>query len=164
MTTWEVAKTLGGRPVEQGQELVSVADVEGPWVLEVEVPDDDMAPILRAKHQLEQDIRDGKRKPTDTLEAYFVSMTEPEHRYPGYVMRIASKAELVENKHNVKITVAFSDKVRKEFESRDAKQLRPGAEVRARIDCGKAKLAYVLLRDVVHVFYESVLFRWPFLN
>jgi hypothetical protein len=36
--------------------------------------------------------------------------------------------------------------------------------VRARIDCGQARLAYVLLRDVVHVFYETVLFRWPFLR
>ena len=28
----------------------------------------------------------------------------------------------------------------------------------------KARLAYVLLRDVVQVFYETVLFRWPFLQ
>ena len=44
------------------------------------------------------------------------------------------------------------------------KALRPGAGVSARIDCGQARLAYVLFRDVIHVFYESVLFRWPFLR
>ena len=42
--------------------------------------------------------------------------------------------------------------------------MRPGAEVRARVDCGKTSLAYYLLRKPVQVFYESVLFRWPFLR
>ena len=86
-------------------------------------------------------------------------------RSPGYVIRVASKAELVETKHVVKVTVGFSKEVQKDYLSRNAgKELRPGAEVRARIDCGQARLAYVLLRDVVHVFYETVLFRWPFLR
>ena len=163
VTTWEPKKTLLGRPVEIGTELITIADTQGPWVLEVEVPDDDMAPILRAQSQLEKDIKAGTKKPSDSLEAYFVTMTDPEHRYPGYVVRIGSKAELVENNHVVKITVGFPDKVRADFKSLD-KDLRPGSEVRARIDCGKARLAYVLFRDVVHVFYESVLFRWPFLR
>ena len=59
--------------------------------------------------------------------------------------------------------LGFTDAVRKEFLSRN-QELRPGAEVRARVDCGYARLAYVMLRDVVHVFHETVLFRWPFLN
>jgi hypothetical protein len=163
ITTWEPKKNLAGKGVDYGAELLSIADTEGPWVLEVEVPDDDMGPVLRAQSQLEKDIRDGKKKPGTALEAYFVTMTDPEHRYPGHVVRIASKAELVDNKHVVKVTVGFSDKVRADFK-RLGKDLRPGSEVRAGIDCGKARLAYVLLRDVVHVFYESVLFRWPFLR
>ena len=61
------------------------------------------------------------------------------------------------------MTVGFDEAVRKDFLSRN-QELRPGAEVRARIDCGKTRLAYVLLRKVVQVWYESVLFRWPFLR
>jgi multidrug efflux pump subunit AcrA (membrane-fusion protein) len=163
VTTWEVRKNLLGRPVEIGAELVAVAATGGDWVLEVEVPDDDMGPVLAAKSKLDAAIKAGKAKPDATLSAYFVTATDPEHRYPGYVIRIGSKAELVETKHVVKVTVGFSDAVRKDFLSRN-QALRPGAEVRARIDCGDARLAYVLLRDVVHVFYETVLFRWPFLN
>ncbi|MBV8231292.1 MAG: biotin/lipoyl-binding protein [Planctomycetaceae bacterium] len=163
VTTWEVRKNLMSRPVEIGQELVAVAGLTGDWILEVEVPDDDMGPVLAAKSKLDEEIRQGKRKPSDTLSAYFVTATDPEHRYNGYVRRIASKAETVENKHVVKVTVGFSDQVREDFLSRN-QALRPGAEVRARINCGKARLAYVLLRDVIHVFYETVLFRWPFLR
>ncbi len=163
ITTWEVRKNLMSRPVEIGQELVAVAGLTGDWILEVEVPDNDMGPVLAAKSKLDEEIRQGKRKPSDTLSAYFVTATDPEHRYNGYVRRIGSKAETVENNHVVKVTVGFSEQVRKDFLARN-QALRPGAEVRARIDCGKARLAYVLLRDVIHVFYETVLFRWPFLK
>ena len=163
VTTWETRKNLLGRPVEVGQELISVASTAGDWVLEVEVPDDDMGPVLAAKSRLDAQIKAGDKPVGSRLEAYFVTATDPEHRYPGYVIRIGSKAELVEAKHVVKVTVGFSPEVQKDFLSRN-QALRPGAEVRARIDCGKARLAYVMLRDVVHVFYETVLFRWPFLR
>ena len=163
VTTWEAKKNLLGRPVEIGQELVSIASLDGEWVLEVEVPDDDMGPILRAQDKLETEIKEGKKPAGSTLSAYFVTAIDPEHRYPGFVRRISSKAELVETKHVVKVTVGFSDEVRKDFLSRN-EEFRPGSDVRARVDCGKARLAYVMLRDVVHVFYETVLFRWPFLR
>ncbi len=89
--------------------------------------------------------------------------TNPEHNYEGYVRRIAAKAETVEQKHVDKVTVGFDEAVRKDFLSRN-QELRPGSEVRARIDCGKTRLSYVLLRKVVQVWYESVMFRWPFLR
>lgn len=165
ITTWEVRKNLLGRPVEIGQELISIAATEGDWILEVDVSDDDMGPVLRAQSQLEKDIKAGKKKAGSSLEAYFVTATAPQHRYVGYVRRIASKAEMVESKQVVKVTVGFNDEVRKDYMRREqVTELRPGADVRARIYCGDARLAYVLLRDVVHVFYESVLFRWPFLR
>ncbi len=65
ITTWEAKKNLMGRPVEIGTELLQVASTEGEWILEVEVPDDDMGPILAAKHQLEEDIKAGRKKPDD---------------------------------------------------------------------------------------------------
>jgi hypothetical protein len=163
ITTWEPRKNLLGRPMEIGQELLTVAATEGDWELEVEVPDDDMGPVLEAKSKLDAAIRRGDKPVDAKLEGYFVTATDPEHRYPGYVERISSKAELVEQKHVVKVTVKFKPDVRDDFLNRN-QALRPGAEVRARIDCGKARLAYVLLRDVVQVWYETVLFRWPFLQ
>ena len=163
ITTWEAKKNLLGRPVEIGQELLSVAATDGEWELEVEVPDDDMGPVLEAKSKLDAAIKRGDQPVGTKLQGYFVTATDPEHRYAGYVEKISSKAELVEQKHVVKVTFKFKDDVRKAFLDRN-QALRPGAEVRARVDCGKARLAYVLLRDVVQVWYETVLFRWPFLQ
>jgi len=163
ITTWEPQRTLKGKPVEVGTELLQVAGVAGDWLMEVEVPDDDMGPVLAARSRLQTEIAAGRKPPGSTLEAYFVTATDPEHRYPGYVRAIGAKAETVETKHVVKVTVGFSEKVRADFLSRNEK-LRPGSEVRARVQCGDARLAYVLLRDVVQVFHETVLFRWPFLR
>jgi hypothetical protein len=171
ITTWEAKKNLMGRPVEIGTELLQIASTEGEWILEVEVPDDDMGPILAAMHQLDEDIKAGRKKPDATLTASFVPMTGPEHRYYGYVRKVAPNAENVaeseqyKNRHVVKVTIGFPDEVRQEYLRRNQiTEMRPGAEVRARVDCGPSSLAYYLLRKPVQVFYESVLFRWPFLR
>ena len=163
ITTWEPQKNLKGRPVEIGTELLQVAGVQGEWEMEVDVPDNDMGPVLAANSKLQKEIAAGTKPPGSTLEAYFVTATDPEHKYPGFVRRIAAKADTVEGNHVVKVTVGFSEAVRKDFLSRN-QSLRPGAEVRARVQCGDARLAYVLLRDVVHFFHETVMFRWPFLK
>ncbi|MBV8487688.1 MAG: HlyD family efflux transporter periplasmic adaptor subunit, partial [Planctomycetaceae bacterium] len=166
ITTWEVKKNLMGRPVEIGHELLSIAAIGGDsdWVLEVDVPDDDMGPVLEAQSRLEADLAAGKKQRGETLKAYFHLATEPERRYEGYVRRIAAKAETVEQKHVVKVTVGFDENVRRDMIAHNPEGLHPGAEVRARIVCYDARLAYVLLRKVVQVWYESVLFRWPFLH
>jgi multidrug efflux pump subunit AcrA (membrane-fusion protein) len=173
ITTWEAKKNLLGRPVEIGTELLQVAATDGDWVLEVEIPDDDMGPILAAKSKLDEDIAAGRKKEGTPLLAYFVTMTDPEHRYDGYVVRIAPKAESVaeseqyksQNRHTVKVTVGFTEAVRQDYLARNQiKEMRPGAEVRARVQCGRTNLAYYVLRKPIQVFYESVLFRWPFLH
>ena len=50
------------------------------------------------------------------------------------------------------------------LERNQIKEMRPGAEVRAKVECGTTNLAYYLLRKPIQVFHESVLFRWPFLR
>ena len=240
ITTWDLRKSLLGRPVDVGQELLQVSQVEGEWVHEVDVPDHDMAPILDAKSRLDvmtaelaeaksafdkaaaegttatlaaplAKIKSGLDAAEDagakdlvdlaparkavanfeatlagndaeamarakavldrdltnamSLSAYFVSAADPEHRYPGHVKRMAAKADLVEQQHVVKVTVGFSEEVLANYLKRSQlEHPRPGAEVRVRINCGDARLSYVLLRDVVQFWHESVLFRWPFLR
>jgi Biotin-lipoyl like/HlyD family secretion protein len=173
ITTFEARKNLIGRPVDYGTELLQVAATEGEWILEVEVPDDDMGPILAARSRLEEDIKAG-RKPVGTpLEADFVAMTDPDHRYRGYVRRIAPEAETIgaadteqyKNRHVAKVTIGFSDAVLQDYLQRNQiKEPRPGAEVRARVDCGKTSIAYYIFRKPIQFLYETILFRWPFLH
>ncbi len=171
VTTWEAKKNLLGRPVDVGTELLAIASTGGEWLLEVEVPDDDMGPILGARRKLEEDIKAGRRKEGETLSSYFVTMTDPEHRYNGFVRKIAPSAENVaeseqyKNRHVVKVTVGIPDEELQDYLKRNQiKEPRPGAEVRARINCGSTNLAYYLLRKPIQVIHESLLFRWPFLR
>ncbi len=62
ITTWEAKKNLMGRPVEIGTELLQVAATDGDWILEVEVPDDDMGPILAAQSQLDDGHQGGAQE------------------------------------------------------------------------------------------------------
>ena len=100
---------------------MQVAATDGEWILEVEVPDDDMGPILAAKSQLDEDIKAGREKPDATLKANFISMTDPDHLYPAYVRRIAPSAETIteddqyKNRHIVKVTLGFTEAVQKEY-------------------------------------------------
>ena len=125
ITTWEAKKNLMGRPVEIGTELLAGRRDDGDWILEVEVPDDDMGPILAAQSKLEEDIKAGRKKAGTTLPAYFVTMTDPEHRYDGYVVRIAPGAETMaeseqyKNRHIVKVTIGFTEAVRKDYLARN---------------------------------------------
>ena len=66
----------------------------------------------------------GKKQPGEALRAWFVTATDPDHKYEGYVRRIASKAEMVEQKHVDKVTVGFDEAVRHEFLSKN-QDLRP---------------------------------------
>ena len=163
VTTWEVEKNFMRRPVEVGQELIQIADTSGEWVLEVEVPDSERGPILTAADRLKRDITSGAAPPESRLGAYFVTMTDPEHRYKGNVKRISAKAESSDQQHVVKVTVAFPEDVRVDFLRRN-REMRPGSEVRARVECGSASLAYVLFRDLYQVFYQTIMFRWPFMK
>ena len=55
---------------------------DGDWEMEVDVPDDDMGPILEAQSKLQKEIDAGTKPAGSTLEAYFVTATDPEHKLP----------------------------------------------------------------------------------
>ena len=162
ITTWEAKKNLMGRPVEIGTELLQIAATDGEWILEVEVPDDDMGPILAAKSKLEADIKAGRKKPGATAAGLLRDDDRPRAPLPGLrradrpKRRDDGRIEQYKNRHIVKVTVGFSETVRKDYLKRnEIKEMRPGAEVRARVDCGQTNLAYLpapqadpgLLRD-----------------
>lgn len=164
---FDLRRELMNRPVEVGQELIQVTasgkDPDSEWIMEVDVSDDDMGPMKRAEARLRAAKASGAVPEDTPLSAYFVSATDPEHRYRGYVKRIAAKAETKEGAHVNKVEVDFPKEVRDDFVARNH-ELRPGAEVRARIECGEASLGYCLFRDVIHFWHETVMFRWPFLS
>ena len=124
-----------------------------------------MGPILAAQEQARRArSRRGKKPPGSTLAGLLRHGDRPRAPLPG--LRPADRLqgrdgrEQARRQGDRRVHATRSATT----SSRGTRSSGPGAEVRARVDCGEARLAYVLLRDVVHVFYETVLFRWPFLQ
>lgn len=138
--TWNVRESLEARPVQRGQALLTVADLDGPWVLEVDVPDDKIGHVLAARKQIRAD-----------LDVSFMLATAPGATYHGTVEKVAlaTKPETDEVAH-VLVTVRFDrDQI---------PRLRPGATVVPRIDCGKRPLGYVWFHSVWEAIQKYVLF------
>ena len=55
VVTWKVNDRLIHRPVQRGQTLLRVADPEGPWQLELHMPDDRMGYIAAAMEKLKKE-------------------------------------------------------------------------------------------------------------
>jgi multidrug efflux pump subunit AcrA (membrane-fusion protein) len=141
IVTWDVHDTLIHRPVERGQMLLSVADVGGPWELEIRMPEDRMGHITRAQHELGQE-----------LSVSFILATEPGVTYRGTLEEVHQRAEVRGEEGNVVLLRVAIDKTR-------LGQLRRGATVLARVDCGRRSVGYVWFHDLWEFIQSRVLFR-----
>ena len=55
ITTWDLEQLLLNRPVQRGQQMLNVADLDGPWIAELKVPDDHIGHVLDAKNRSQCD-------------------------------------------------------------------------------------------------------------
>ena len=132
--TWDVENLLRRRPVRRGQLLMTVADVKGPWILELEVPDYYIGHVLNARG------RNSDGEPSLT----FVLGTDPGAVYRGRVLHIASSTTTNEEQRPVvEVQASVDQPIRS--------GMRPGATVLASIHCSRAPLIYVWLHDVIDV-------------
>jgi len=131
--TWNVDQLLAGRPVHAGQRLMTVADVDGPWIAQVLVPDRDIAHVEAA------------RKDEEPVRVSLLAATDLSTRRTGTVKEIAQAVT-----HDplegpvVMVTVAV--------DPQPGVEPRPGATVYPRIHCGQRSLGYVWFRRL----YENV--------
>ncbi|TWT94838.1 multidrug resistance protein MdtN [Botrimarina colliarenosi] len=146
--TSRVEERLMGRPVRRGQVLLEIADPEGEWILEVEMPEKRLGHITKA-------IRES---PDKSLEVEFLLATNTEQTLTGRLTEpgIAASAEVRGDDGNtVLLTVEFDQKEFREA----ATDPKVGAEVKARVHCGRASLAYAYLHDLVDFVRSKILFR-----
>jgi multidrug efflux pump subunit AcrA (membrane-fusion protein) len=142
ITTWSADDLLESRPVRQGQQLLTVAAVGGPWELELRVPDDRSGRVVEAA-----------RASAEPLRVTFSPAVSPGTMREGRVVEVQNSAELRgEDGNTVLVRVAIV--------ADDLPQRRPGAEAAAHIHCGRRPVGYVWLFDVYNFVRNRVLFRW----
>lgn len=133
--TWDIVNELKLRPVQQGDFLLEIVDVQDDWEIELFVRDRHIGYVKQAQKDL------GESKP---LAISFFHLSDPEKRYIGEIKSIAMATD-VYPEHGSAVRVTGT------IEATDGlADFRPGTTLVAKIECGKKPLAYVLCYDLIH--------------
>jgi len=138
---WNVEELLLERPVQPGQRLMTIADPDREWELELKMPESRMGHIADAQRALGKDLK----------VTYYIA-TEPGARHEGRVKEVHTSAEARAEEGNTVLVKVAIDK-------NDLADPFPGASVTAKIYCGRASLGYVWLHDLIAWVQTKILFR-----
>jgi hypothetical protein len=132
IATFQVRQLLQHRPVRRGELLLEVMEPQGEWRLELEIPEYRMGHLLRQLNS----------SPERTLPVDYVLATAVETSHQGTLTEVATRSN--ESSEEGTILEAYV-----QIDPRDLPYQNIGAEVIAKIHCGKKSLFYVLFGDVV---------------
>jgi multidrug efflux pump subunit AcrA (membrane-fusion protein) len=141
--SWSTEELLVRRPVRRGQILMTVANVDGPWILELQVPDWEIA-----------HVQAGRVEASSGQRVTFMLGTQPGVEYRGSLRQVATtvtdRSDATDQMPSVLVTA--------DIDGQAISNLRPGASVSARIDCGRRSIGYVWLRQLWEAIEARVLF------
>lgn len=138
VSTFDVDQLLRHRPVRRGEVLMEIMNESGPWELELEVAEHRMGHVLNAQAHSDR-----------TLAADYLLMTSPERSFPAELKQVGTHTVISsDGLPVVKIRVGLPDHL---DHSR-----RIGAEVRARLYCGRSSLGYVLFGDFIEFIQRTL--------
>lgn len=154
---WKPKEKLLRRPVEKGNPLLTIADVSGPWIVEVRIPESAITHIRRAQHEL-----------GEKLNVEFVLTASPDTVHRGVLRELGSQAAIGEDGNYVEAKIEFEGDealmklIRPQASESDGGRGRAamvsGVEVRAKVNCGDHSLGYVLFHELIDFIREYVFF------
>lgn len=145
VATFHVDQLLENRPVQRGEVLLEVMDTTKDWRLELDVPDYRLGHVLRAQENFKK----------EDLDVEFVLATATETKHQALLDGISTRSVPSDAEGSVvEMYVKIDPKTKKEL----GELLRIGADVRAKINCGKEMLGYVLFGDVVEFIQNRLWF------
>jgi hypothetical protein len=142
LLTWNPQELLNSRPVDAGQVLLTLADVEGDWQLEVKIPEEEMGHIRRALSKHSGQLMIDFSPDANVGQVFQATLVENQ---------IARRSEIDPDMlHYFRATVAMT--LPETFDPVS------GAGVTVRIDCGSRALGYVLFHDLYEWVQKYLLF------
>ncbi len=160
-------ENLLGRTMRPHEELLRVGNLQGPWQVELKIPQRNMGQILKAftdpKLYLVENRTGRKYLDVDVLLS-----SQPETSYLGRLYKDDISAQAVPSKTDhdetepvvtayVKLNLDGPDGIPQDRWV-PAEQFVTGLEVRTRIRCGDHPLGYSMFHGVYEWFYEKVIF------
>lgn len=139
--TWDLRNLLTARPVMKGQILMTVADLNGDWQLELHLPD------RRIGH-----LRDAQRESSEPLGVSFILATDPGSTFRG-ILRETDDVTSVDDAQTLGLRVVV------DIDEDEISRLRAGAKVMAQIECGRRSIGYVWLHELFEFVQSRILFR-----
>ena len=134
VATFQIDQVLRNRPVRRGDLLVEVMQPNGPWRLELEVPEYRMGHIMRA-------FEGSGDKP---LPVEYVLATAVESTYNGQLFAKDIATRSAESEEAGTVFEVFVEINKDDLPDRNI-----GSDVNAKISCGNKSLFFVLFGDVV---------------
>ena len=141
ITTWDFERELLSRPVKPGDALLTVADESGEWEVELDAAEDRMGYITLAQ-----------KEEGPALSVTYHLATEPGENYEGKIQDVHESAEVRGEDGSVVLIKVEIDK------DQHPELLRPGANVKARVYCGRSSIGYWLFHDAIGFVNSRVLF------
>ena len=132
IATFQIEQLLKNRPVRRGEVLMEVMDPAGEWQLELDLKDKRLGLLLEEQEKI---------KPKK-LDVKYVLATDPETTYSAKLSSISTRTSIHQELGNVVRVLA-------DIDEKQLSELRIGAEVKGKINCGKKRLGYVLFGDAI---------------
>lgn len=150
VTTWDVQNVLKARPVAFGQILMTVAETDGVWEIEVLMPEKRMRYLDDAMKKAEDEA--GKTGKEGFLPVEFILMTEPNTTRMGKLYR-----KNIQHRSEVDAEDGSVVRLRVTPDSMEG-LARPGAKVKADVKCGRRTAAFVWFYEVIEWIRANLLF------
>jgi multidrug efflux pump subunit AcrA (membrane-fusion protein) len=162
VVTWKVRDLLLQRPVVRGQGLLTLANPDGPWELELYLPERRLSHVQRAA-KVEDTLRvlsegNGARSVSTTdrlgLDVSFILSSNPGQTFSGRVVEIEQVAEVRGDEGNTVLVRVAVDK-------QQLPPLHDQTTVTAKLNCGRTSIGYAWFCDLIEAVHAKVLFWLP---
>lgn len=142
VVTWKVRDLLLQRPVVRGQGLLTLANPDGPWELELYLPERRLSHLQRAG---------GQGTP---LEVTFVLSSHPGQTFRGQLVEMEQAAEVRGDDGNTVLLRVAVDRSA-------LPPLHDQTTVTAKVHCGQTSIGYAWFCDLIETVQTKVLFWLP---
>jgi hypothetical protein len=142
VVNWQVRQNLLRRPVQRGQNLMTVIDPTTEWQVELELPERRVAHLMRAWEEADA-----------PLSVTFSLASRPGHQFTGTLIEIDKKIDVRSDEGNAALLRVALDE--SDF---DPELLRAGTRVTAKVHAGRESIGYVWLHELL----ETIRGYWQY--